>query len=78
MMNELLIRTAVYRTLHSMLLALSALYIGVRRNEEEDGDLAQYLEHLIHETMTIMALIDADGQADVLPGIYNDEAKPEA
>ena len=78
-MLEMMIRAGVYGALNSVLLTLEAVYTGVLYSDGEDaGKVLQILEHLVAEIIEAMDILDEYGDADILPGMFNDVDKPEA
>ena len=70
-------RTVIYWTLNGMLLQLSAAYTYVLL-QGGDEQVSHILEELVASLIEAMQTLDADGEASILPGMYNDEEPPEA
>ena len=71
-------RTVIYWTLNGMLLQLSAAYTYVLL-QGGDEQVSHILEELVASLIEAMQILDADGEASILPGMYNDEVgEPEA
>lgn len=78
-MLDLIIKAGVYGALNSVLLTLEAVYTGVLLSDGEDaGKVLQILEHLVAEIVEAMTILDEYGDADILPGMFNETDKPEA
>ena len=78
-MTAMFLRAGVYQALNSVRLTLSAVYTGVTLSGEEGtGRILLILEHLVGEIAEAMALLDEYGEADILPGMFNEVTKPEA
>jgi len=76
--REMMIRAGVYQALNSMLLTLTAVYTGVLYSDEEDtGQVLNILECLVAEISEAMTILDEYGDADILPGMFNETDKPE-
>ena len=77
-MLEMIVRAGVYQALNGMLLTLSAVYTGVLYSDGEDaGKVLHLLEHLVGEISEAMTILDEYGDADILPGLFNETDKPE-
>ena len=78
-MLEMIVRAGVYGALSNVLLTLEAVYTGVLYSDGEDaGKVLHILEHLVAEIIEAMDILDEYGDADILPGLFNDVDKPEA
>ena len=77
-MTEMFLRAGIYQALNSVLLTLSAVYTGVTLSEGDTGKILQILEYLVGEVAEAMAILDEYGEADILPGMFNEIDKPEA
>ena len=76
---EMIVRAGVYGALSNVLLTLEAVYTGGLLSDGEDaGKVLQILEHLVAEIIEAMAILDEYGDADILPGMFNETDKPEA
>ena len=71
-------RSVIYWTLNGMLLQLSAAYTYVLL-QGGDEQVSHILEELVASLIEAMQILDADGEASILPGMYNgNEEPPEA
>ena len=74
--RSLEMRTVIYWTLNGMLLQLSGAYTYVLL-QGGDEQVSHILEELVASLIEAMQTLDADGEASILPGMYNGEP-PEA